>query len=85
MPIEGMTSGLALRLRQAWQAASTMSSKVSKTVFESQFSRTDIARRLRPGSGAPEGNQIGAMLGGMTRLGNEQREEHFEVRTGGCA
>jgi hypothetical protein len=51
-----MTSGLAVRLRQVSQAASMMSSKVSKTAFDSQLPRRydTVSGRLTRRMGIPE-------------------------------
>jgi len=56
MPIDVMTSGLAVRLRQVSQAASMMSSKVSKTAFDSQLPRRydTVSGRLTRRMGIPE-------------------------------
>jgi hypothetical protein len=61
-----MTVGVAVTLFQASQAASMMSSKVSKTRFESQLTRK-YCQIFSTGfsSGAREGKKIRVMFFGM--------------------
>ena len=64
MPMDVMTSGVTVRLRQASQAASMMSSKVSKTQFDSQLPRRycqtfSTGLGFRGARGQPDRREVG--------------------------